>query len=68
MHEFSFARIPGFGPYRDTKVRASPEAVDGDERRTMGSTCKRCFIAPARVTGQVIEQKSAEVIVAECRG
>jgi hypothetical protein len=44
------------GPYRDTKVQASPAVADGDEKRTMGSTCKRSFIAPFRVTWQVTGQ------------
>ena len=63
-----FCNNSRLGPYRDIKVQASPEAADGDEERTMGSTCKRIFIAPVRVTGQVIEQKSADVIVAKCQG
>lgn len=28
------------GPYRDTKVQASPAVADGDEIQTMGSICK----------------------------
>jgi hypothetical protein len=55
------------GPYRDTKVQASPAVADGDETQTMGSICKRSFIAPFRVTCQVTEQKSADVIVAKRR-
>ena len=31
------------GPHREIKVQASPAVADGDETRTMGSTCKRCF-------------------------
>lgn len=56
------------GSYRVTKVQASPAVADGDELRTMGNICKRGFIAPARVTWQVMRQKSADVIVAKCRG
>ncbi len=55
------------GPYRETKVQASPAAADGDELQTMGSICKRILIAPFRVTCLVTEQKSADVIVAKCR-
>ncbi|MEA2059750.1 MAG: hypothetical protein U9P10_04370 [Thermodesulfobacteriota bacterium] len=38
------------GPYRETKVQASPAVADGDESRTMGSICKSFFIAPFGVT------------------
>ena len=31
------------GPYRETKVQASPAAADGDEIQAMGSICKRSF-------------------------
>jgi hypothetical protein len=31
------------GPYRVTKVQASPAVADGDETRTTGSPCKRDF-------------------------
>lgn len=54
-------------PCRVTMVQASPAAADGDELRTMGSTCKRGFIAPVRVTWQVMGRKSADAIVAKCR-
>ncbi|MCP4723366.1 MAG: hypothetical protein GY860_28280 [Desulfobacteraceae bacterium] len=56
-----------FRRLRATKVQASPAVADGDEKRTMGSTCKRRFIALVRATWRVIGQKSADVIVAKCR-
>ena len=56
------------GPNRETKVQASPAAADGGETRTLGSICKRSFIAPFKVTCLVTRQKSADVIVAKCRG
>ncbi len=62
-----FCNNSRFGPYRDTKVQASPVVADGDETQTMGSTCKRSLIAPFEVTCLVIGQKSADVIVAKCR-
>ena len=55
------------GPFRETKVQASPASADGDETQTIGSTCKRSFIAPFRVTCLVTEQKSADAIVAKRR-
>lgn len=63
-----FCNNSRLGPFRETKVQASPAVADGDEKRTMGSTCKRSVIAPFRVTCRVMEQKSADVIVAKCRG
>lgn len=45
-----FCNKSRLGPYRDTKAQALPAVADGDESRTMGSTCKRDFIAPIRVT------------------
>ena len=69
LHALSiFCNNSRLGPYRDTKVQTSPAVADGDEKRTMGSTCKRSVIAPFRVTWRVMEQKSADVIVAKCRG
>ncbi len=69
LHALSiFCNNSRLGPYRETKVQASPAVADGDETRTMGSTSKDCIIAPVRVTWQVMEQKSADVIVAKCRG
>ena len=62
-----FCKNSRAGPYRDTKVQASPAVADGDETQTTGSTCKRSFIAPFKVTWQVTGQKSAEVIVAKRR-
>ena len=51
LHALSiFCNNSRLGPYRETKVQASLAVADGDESRTMGSTCKRGFIAPARVT------------------
>ncbi len=44
------------GPHRVTKVQASPAVADGDEPRTMGSTCKKGFITSVRVTWQVTGQ------------
>ncbi|MDY0376448.1 MAG: hypothetical protein RBQ72_12090 [Desulfobacterium sp.] len=55
------------GLFRETKVQASPAVADGGETRTMGINCKRALIAPFKVTCQVTEQKSADVIVAKCR-
>jgi len=46
----SFCNNSRLGPYRETKVQASPAVADGDEKGTMGSTCKRIVIAPFRVT------------------
>jgi len=63
----SFCNNSRLGPYRETKVQASPAVADGDETRTMGIICKRGFIAPFKVTCLVTKQKSAEVIVAKCR-
>ncbi|MDD4275038.1 MAG: hypothetical protein PHG14_15090 [Desulfobacter postgatei] len=63
----SFCNNSRLGPYRDIKVQASPAVADGDETQTIGSTCKRGFIAPFRVTCLVTEQKSADVIVAKRR-
>ncbi len=69
LHALSiFCNNSRLGPYRETKVQASLAVADGDETRTMGSINKRCFIAPFRVTWQVTRQKSADVIVAKCRG
>jgi hypothetical protein len=69
LHAVSiFCNKSRLGPHREIKVQASPAVADGDETRTMGSTCKRSFIAPFRVTCWVIGQKSADVIVAKCRG
>ena len=62
-----FCNKSRLGPYRETKVQASPAFADGDETRTMGINCKIIFIAPFKVTCLVIEQKSANVIVAKCR-
>ncbi len=62
-----FCNNSRLGPYRETKVQASPAVADGDEIQTMGSTCKRGLIAPFKVTCLVIGQKSADVIVAKCR-
>ncbi|MDA3791989.1 MAG: hypothetical protein PF503_26260 [Desulfobacula sp.] len=45
-----FCNNSRLGPYRETKVQASPAAADGDEKRTIGIICKRIFIAPVRVT------------------
>ncbi|EIM63278.1 hypothetical protein DespoDRAFT_01321 [Desulfobacter postgatei 2ac9] len=68
LHALStFCNNSRLGPYRETKVQASPAVADGDETRTIGSTCKRRFIAPFRVTCLVTEQKSADVIVAKRR-
>ena len=36
-----FCNKSRLGPYREIKVQASPAVADGDETRTMGSTCKR---------------------------
>ncbi|SMD01550.1 hypothetical protein SAMN02746065_1216 [Desulfocicer vacuolatum DSM 3385] len=55
------------GPYRNTKVQASPAVADGDEIQTTGSTCKRNFIAPFKVTCLETGQKSAYAIVAKRR-
>ena len=63
-----FCNNSRLGPYRETKVQASPAVADGDETRTMGIICKRGFIAPFKVTCLVTGQKSADVIVAKCRG
>ena len=63
-----FCNKSRLGPYRETKVQASPAVADGGETQTKGSTCKRSFIAPFRVTCLVTGQKSADVIVAKCRG
>jgi len=69
LHALSiFCNKSRLGPNRVTKVQASPAAVDGGETRTMVSTCKRGFTAPARATCPVMKQKSADVIVAKCRG
>ncbi|MBU1196637.1 MAG: hypothetical protein KKE62_10235 [Proteobacteria bacterium] len=68
LHALSiFCNKSRHGPYRVTKVQASPAVADGDETQTMGSACKRNFIAPYRVTCLVTEQKSADVIVAKRR-
>ena len=64
----TFCNNSRLGPYRDIKVQALPAVADGDEILTMGSICKRSFIAPFRVTCLVTRQKSADVIVAKCRG
>ena len=45
-----FCNNSRLGPYRVTKVQASPAVADGGEIRIMGSICKRSFIASARVT------------------
>ena len=45
-----FCNNSRLGPFRETKVQASPAVADDDEKRTMGSTCKRSVIAPFRVT------------------
>ena len=51
LHALSiFCNKSRLGPYRVAKVQASPAVADGGETRTMGSTCKRSFIAPVRVT------------------
>ncbi len=53
-----FCNNSRLGPYRETKVQASPAVADGDETQTIGINCKRSFIAPFKVTCLVIEQKS----------
>ena len=63
----SFCNNSRLEPYRDIKVQASPTVADDDETQTIGSTCKRSFIAPFRVTRLVTEQKSADAIVAKRR-
>ena len=69
LHALSiFCNNSRLGPHRETKVQASPAVADGDESRTIGSIRKRCVIALFRVTLRVTGQKSADVIVAKCRG
>ncbi|MDA3791915.1 MAG: hypothetical protein PF503_25890 [Desulfobacula sp.] len=46
----NFCNNSRLGPYRVTKVQASPAVADGGETRTMGSICKGMFTAPFRVT------------------
>ena len=42
LHALSiFCNKSRHGPYRVTKVQASPAVADGGETRTMGNTCKR---------------------------
>ena len=45
-----FCHNSRLGPYRETKVQASPGVADGDETRTTGIICRRVFIALFRVT------------------
>jgi len=40
-----FCNNSRLGPFRETKVQASPAVADGDEKRTMGSTQKKCNCA-----------------------
>jgi hypothetical protein len=57
LHALSiFCNNSRLGPYRETKVQASPAVADGDETRTMGITCKRGFITPFKVTCLVTGQ------------
>jgi len=54
-----FCKNSRAGPYRDTKVQASPAVADGDEIQTTGSTCKRNFIAPITVMPNDMSSKES---------